>query len=214
MYPEAISEPLWELLGDLNTVPGIRSAYLGGGTALALQLGHRTSDDLDFFVNEAFSEPSFLPALQERGLHANVLNRTSRHTEFMVRSVKIDVVREQVALKCPLLQVRQDLTGIRMADAMDIGRMKLVAIGTRGGKKDFIDVYCLTRERMTLESLIETAMEENRGVSYSKVLFLKGLVDFEEADSEPDPRLLWNITWQEVRKSLASEIREIARRII
>jgi hypothetical protein len=131
----------------------------------------------------------------------------------MVRSVKIDLVREQVALKYPLVQVRPDLSGIRMADAMDIGRMKLMAIGSRGGKKDFIDVYCLTRERLTLESLIETAMGENRGVSYSKVLFLKGLVDFEEADAEPDPRLLWNITWQEVKKSLASEIKEIARRI-
>jgi len=72
-----------------------------------------------------------------------------------------------------------------------------------------VDIYLFTN----VPFLIETAMEEDRGVSCSKVLFLKGLVDFEEADAEPDPRLLWNITWQEVKRSLASEIKEIARRI-
>jgi hypothetical protein len=43
---------------------------------------------------------------------------------------------------------------------------------------------------ITLESIIGSAMDEGRGVRYSKLLFLKGLVDFEEADQEPDPRMI------------------------
>ena len=66
-----------------------------------------------------------------------------------------------------------------MADARDIGRMKLFAIGSRGSKKDFVDLFCLTRDITNLESLIAIAESEHKGLKYSKLLFLKGLVDFQ-----------------------------------
>ncbi|MBW2046977.1 MAG: hypothetical protein JRJ09_00410 [Deltaproteobacteria bacterium] len=50
---------------------------------------------------------------------------------------------------------------------------------SRGRRKDFVDLFCLTRDTIDLSSLIALSMEENLGVRYSKLLFLKGLVDFE-----------------------------------
>ena len=187
MHTEAISDPLWEIVKSLDDIPEIASAYLGGGTGLALQLGHRISDDLDFFVSEVFDERAFLNGLQQRGLQALVMSQTPRHTTLTLRSFKIDLIKEQIPLKFPLRRIRPEFKHLTMADAIDIGRMKLLSIGSRGSKKDFIDLYCLTKEKVTLPSLIEMAMEENRGVRYSKLLFLKGLVDFEEAELEPDP---------------------------
>lgn len=45
MFTEAISAPLLKLIERLNSIPDMASFYLGGGTALALQLGHRKSED-------------------------------------------------------------------------------------------------------------------------------------------------------------------------
>lgn len=40
----------------VSDVAEIKKAYLAGGTALALQIGHRMSVDLDFFTTEEFNE--------------------------------------------------------------------------------------------------------------------------------------------------------------
>jgi len=57
------------------------------------------------------------------------------------------------------------------------------------------------------------AMEEDHGIRYSKLLFLKGLVDFEEADQEGELPILWDISWKEVKKCLIDEVKHIARKI-
>lgn len=59
MDSKAISDSLWNLLQRLNAIPEIKCSYLGGGTALALQLKHRISEDLDFFILEGFDDFSF-----------------------------------------------------------------------------------------------------------------------------------------------------------
>lgn len=50
MHSQAISNALWDLLCILNAIPQIESCYLGGGTALAVHLEHRVSEDLDFLT--------------------------------------------------------------------------------------------------------------------------------------------------------------------
>ena len=56
-------------------------------------------------------------------------------------------------------------------------------------------------------------MEEDHGVRYSRLLFLKGLVDFEEADRDADLTLLWDIGWEQVKKGLTMKVRQIAEKI-
>lgn len=213
MYPEAISDPIWELLKRLNLIPDMSFSYLGGGTALALQLGHRKSDDLDFFVTEEFDDLAFRRNVQLEGLDTLVVNQTPNHTELMIQSIKVDFIKERIPLKFPLKALHRQTENIMIADPRDIGRMKIMAIGSRGSKKDFIDLYCLTRKIITLESLIMVAMEEDQGVKYSKLLFLKGLVDFEEAEREGDLTMIWDISWEEVKNSLIDEVKKIAKKI-
>jgi hypothetical protein len=191
----------------------MKSCYLGGGTALALQLGHRISDDLDFFVVEEFDHLSFETAIKSKSLDTLVLNHSFGHTELIIQSVKVDLIRERIPLKFPPKPIDSQMENIRMADPRDIGRMKILSIGSRGSKKDFVDLYCLTRKVIPLDSLLTLAMEEDRGVRYSKLLFLKGLVDFEEADRDADLRLLWDIGWEEVKQALTDEVRQIAETI-
>jgi hypothetical protein len=213
MYTKAISDPIWELLSRLNPIPDMTYSYLGGGTALALQLGHRRSEDLDFFVTEEFNDLSFKQNIQLEKLDTVVVNQTPNHTEMMIQSIKVDFIRERIPLKFPLKPIHSQTKRINMADSRDIGRMKIISIGSRGSKKDFVDLYCLTRKIMTLESLIMMAMEEDRGLKYSKLLFLKGLVDFEEAELEGDLAMIWDLGWEEVKGGLMEDVKKIAKKI-
>jgi len=122
-------------------------------------------------------------------------------------------MKELVPLRFPLKRIRQSLKGLKMADAKDIGRMKLLAIGSRGSKKDFVDVYCLTRKVISLERLIGMAATEDRRIRFNRLLFLKGLIDFDEADKEEDPVMMWPLSWDEVKDTLRKEVRTIARAI-
>ena len=213
MYSEAISDSVWNLLHRLNSIAQMKSCYLGGGTALALQLGHRISEDLDFFVVEEFDHLSFETAIQSKSLNTLVLNHSFGHTELIIQSVKVDLIRERIPLKFPPKPIDSRMENLRMADPRDIGRMKILSIGSRGSKKDFVDLYCLTRKVIPLGSLLTLATEEDHGVRYSKLLFLKGLVDFEEADRDADLTLIWDIAWEEVKQGLTDEVRQIAEKI-
>lgn len=212
MYTEAISDRLWGLLKRLSAFPEMKFAYLGGGTALSLQLGHRKSEDLDFFLINEFDELAFMRDIQRSGLDTLVINQTSNHTQLMIQSSKVDLIQSRMPLKFTLKAIHPETANLKMADAKDIGRMKIMAIGSRGSKKDFVDLYCLTREIIPLESLIAMAMEEDRGIRYSKLLFLKGLVDFEEADLEGDVSMIWDKSWGEIKGSLKDEVKEIAKK--
>ena len=212
MYTEAISDHLWGLLKRLSAFPEMKFAYLGGGTALSMQLGHRKSEDLDFFLIDEFDELAFMGSIQRSGLDTLVINQTSNHTQLMIQSSKVDLIQSRMPLKFTLKVIHPETANLKMADAKDIGRMKIMAIGSRGSKKDFVDLYCLTREIIPLESLIAMAMEEDRGIRYSKLLFLKGLVDFEEADLEGGVSMIWDKSWDEIKGSLKEEVKEIAKK--
>ena len=210
MHTETISNALWQLLRRLDGFPGLKKGYLGGGTALALQLGHRKSEDLDFFFPEPFNAQALVRELGRWDEAITVLTQTSRHTEMMVQSLKVDFISEQLPLTRPTLSIHREIKNLNMADAVDIGRMKLLTIGSRGGRKDFVDLFCLTRDMISLKALIALTIEENRGIRYNKLLFLKGLVDFEAADQEPDPVMIWDMDWENVKKCLITEVKQIA----
>jgi hypothetical protein len=137
---------------------------LGGGTALALQLEHRISEDLDLFITEGFDDLAFKKAIQRKALNVFVVNQTPNHLELMLQSIKVDLIRERIPLKFPLKSIDSRIENLKMADSRDIGRMKIMSIGSRGNKKDFVDLYCLTRKIIPLETLLALAMEEDHGI--------------------------------------------------
>ena len=134
MYSETISDSVWDLLHRLNSMTQMKFYYLGGGTALALQLGHRMSEDLDFFVAEELDHLSFERAIKSKGLDTLVLNQTLDHTELIIQFVRVDLIRERIPLKFPLKPIDSRIPNLKMADLRDIGRMKLLSIGSRSCK--------------------------------------------------------------------------------
>lgn len=130
-----------ELLNNLSQLPSISDMRLVGGTALALQYGHRKSVDLDFLGVLDCELEELEDELRSLG---NVCrNRTTKTIRiYQINGVKVDFVdyrRYSWIDKC----VCEDK--IRLASPKDIAVMEINAIEGRGSKKDFIDIYFLLK---------------------------------------------------------------------
>jgi len=210
VHSKAISDAVWRLLLGLSGLESMQSGYLAGGTGLAMQLGHRVSEDLDFFFSEQPDYHDVLTELSTMSVNAIVMSQTPGHCELMINRIKVDLIRERIPLRFFRKTFVVEHMKLRLADPRDIGRQKLFAIGSRGSKKDFMDLYCLTRSVLPLEDLLALVVEEQGTVRFNRLLFLKGLIDFEEADRDPPPVLLWDLSWERVKSDLTAEVKRLA----
>src|SRR3989344_6987024 len=63
MFTKTLLPDTFRAIQLATGVPEIKKAYLAGGTALALQIGHRISVDLDFFTKQEFNETQLMTKL-------------------------------------------------------------------------------------------------------------------------------------------------------
>ncbi|GHT73813.1 hypothetical protein AGMMS50262_05560 [Bacteroidia bacterium] len=138
------------LLKRLQQEPLLKDLRLVGGTALALQLGHRHSVDLDFFGKIEEDGVQIANQLKKNGFEVELKYDTKKNIKvFLIDGVKVDMVNY------PFEWIDKPIEeeGVRMVSLKDIAAMKLSAITNRGTKKDFIDVYTLLQHFSLKEML-------------------------------------------------------------
>lgn len=181
----------------------LRDFYLSGGTALSLQLGHRESEDLDFF-----SQKSFDPELLQQDL---VKYGNLTQTELAKGTVNtfIDGVKLQF-LEYPydLIKPKVEWKSIQLSSIEDIACTKLQTIGMRGSKKDFIDLYFLL-EKYSLAELFKFLDSKYQQIDYSKIHIMKSLVYFQDAEHQPMPRMHKKISWDDVKKTMTKSVKGV-----
>ena len=131
-----------ELLKGLSSRPEMSGLRLVGGTALALQYGHRQSIDLDFFGTLAVEQDDIIEMFSSMGSFT-IHNRTKRILQGALRGIKVDVIDYS---QYPWIDAAVVEDGITLASPRDIAAMKINAIEGRGTRKDFIDIYFLLQE--------------------------------------------------------------------
>jgi hypothetical protein len=155
--------------------------YLAGGTALALQKGHRDSVDFDFFTPDAFDAVH----LQQE------LNVLLKDYEIVVTQTELNtlslLVNESIQLsffsyQYPLVEPLVETPNIRLASIIDIGCMKLSAILSRSTLKDYVDLFVILHD-ITLKDLLKAASKKFPTIDSN--VFLKALVYFEDIEDEP-----------------------------
>jgi hypothetical protein len=108
----------------------------------------------------------------------------------------------------PVVDPLQEPFGERqlaVASAADLGLMKLAAIVSRGGRRDFVDLYLLCRQ-LPLAHLLERAPEKFGHVGDFSLQALKGLADTAAAAGEPMPALAIDLDWAEVESWVTREV--------
>ena len=130
MFEHAVDPRLLLLIQRLSRVVDVCSRfYLAGGTGLALQFGHRRSDDLDFFSATPFDVERIARAVIELG--GRILAQEEGTIHGIIDGVKVSFL----FYPYPVLYPFQSVEGFDMASVGDIACMKAIAISQRGEKK-------------------------------------------------------------------------------
>ena len=199
MYPESINAKTRHVLEKIKKSGLAQNFYLAGGTALAIQLGHRESIDLDFFYREEFSNSKLKEELSKIGDYF-LTSEEEGTLHGTLDDVKVSFLKYNYdQLYSPL-----EFEGINLADLRDIAAMKIDAISSRGSKKDFMDLYFLL-EKYSLVELMAFFEKKFKNIHYNKLHILKSITFFVEAENDPLPMMLKNVSWENVKKKIEEE---------
>jgi len=178
--------------------------YLAGGTALALQIGHRTSLDFDFYTKRKFV-PKKLHQLIERKFKRVILLGKAEQTLI----AKIDgVATSFFHYPYPLIFSTVRYQNFPpLVSKEDIAAMKIIAISDRGTKRDFIDIYFLLKE-FSLKEIFDFV--KKKYPNFNIYVGLRGLTYFVDAEKEQKRRLylFHSVSWSKIKKFLIKEVRK------
>ncbi|MEO0116757.1 MAG: nucleotidyl transferase AbiEii/AbiGii toxin family protein [candidate division WOR-3 bacterium] len=210
MFEVVLTNSSRNILLNLNDELNRLKFYLGGGSGLALQLGHRISEDLDFFTNEKF-QPEIL---------ANYLATKFRYEETMVsegtlycllNEVKVSFIYYPISCLYPPIEFHK----IKVADWRDLIAEKFKTLSQRGSKRDFYDIYFgYTLGNLTISDGIAILKKRFAGTGINYYHILKSLVYFEDADKEPELILLKPVAWETVKNFFRQNLYEFERYLL
>jgi len=198
LHFKTIDPPALGLLNSLMELPALLETRLVGGTALALQIGHRQSVDIDLFGISLGDENELEEQIFSLG-NVVAVRKTSNIHIWMINGIKVDIVK----YPHPWISELLNENNLRLARVKDIAAMKLAAITGRGSKKDFIDIYFLLK-KFSLKEMIDFYLEKYKDAS--TFLLVRSLGYFKDADSEREPFMIKRIKWTEVKSTISKEL--------
>ena len=192
---ETVSEEMRQLMQVFSRTKIGKNFYLAGGSALAIQLGHRRSIDLDYF-SPSEDIPSIREPLRDAfGSFNPILADTSwGNLVFLANGVRVRFYGYGFPLVAPL----REIEGTNLASIPDIGLMKLDALQSRTSRKDFYDLYAIA-QTISLRKLLNFAPKKYANSRDFESQVVKRFSFFERAENEADPLLLTDISWEEVK---------------
>jgi len=164
MHIEILSREQDELLKFISTFR--RSFYLVGGTAIALQLGHRQSIDFDLFTSSKIKVLTLRRQVEQSGFSCKLLGADIDQIHFILNNVKVTFFAYPYPVEHPVMLA--DV--ISMPSLLSLAAMKAFALGRRAKWKDYVDLYFLLRNHF---SVTDICLEANRifGTGFSDRLF-------------------------------------------
>lgn len=201
---QTVAPDTLELLKTIASKPEMKGFRLVGGTALALQYGHRQSVDLDFFGSPTVSQEDTIDVLSSLG-NITIHNRTDKILQVVLRGIKVDVIdySRYGWIDPPVVD-----DGIVLASPRDIAAMKINAIEGRGSRKDFVDIYMLL-QHYTLGELLD--FYSMKYPNYSIFRALLSLTYFDDAETQAMPKMFIPQTWEEIKAYISDKVKECNR---
>ena len=206
IHVDILNDAQREVIAYLGKALAHSDFYLAGGTAAALQLGHRSSMDLDWFI-EKLGDPEILFRML-----------TSCNIDFEIQSVSTETVYLTIntieasfmGYNYPLIQPKifWPEHGIHLAGLDDIACMKLSAIALRGSRKDFVDLHYLIRHARPLKDYLQLYGKKYKNRDIGHVV--RSLVYFADAESEPPLKMIKPLNWQHLKADFEKWVKDLA----
>jgi predicted nucleotidyltransferase component of viral defense system len=195
---EILTDAQKRVLARLSRVLKDTDFYLAGGTALALHLGHRMSQDFDWFIPRMGETEKLLTLLSSHGIEFTVMAIDIETCYVMIENIQVSFLRYDYPLLQPPILFPE--YGVPLASLDDISAMKLAAIASRGARKDFVDLYFLFQTYRPLEDCLNLYQKkfESRDIGH----VIRSLVYFENAELEPEVMMTKPLSWDKLKKDM------------
>lgn len=205
MFTKALLPNTLRALKLASKLTIIKKSYLAGGTALALHLGHRLSEDLDFFTNHAIDEKIMVSDLKK--LPDFIEEGTAWRTVWgKIGDIKISLFYYQY----PLIKKLINFEGLQILDKADIAAMKIHAVEDRGTKRDFIDLFFLAKE-FTFEQILKFYDQKYGILNEHLYGVLRSLDYFADAEIDSMPNMTKKVSWEEVKEFFRKQTIKLAK---
>lgn len=206
MFESVLTPEIQAIIDLISRWPPLPNFYLSGGTAAALQIGHRISNDLDFFCQDDFRHQDHTRSL--RALGRFVVDYTDVNTLVgRLNEIKVGFFHYPYRLLKPPRRWRS----LKIASLEDIACSKIDAISSRGKRRDFIDLYFIMKAlRLGLDELFQAFEKKYSREQHNLVHIRKSLVFFIDAEEDPDPQLLVEYSWEQCKSFFIRHIRDLA----
>ena len=190
LYYDTVSTPLLSILRRLMSAEVLNDFRLVGGTALALQRGHRMSVDIDLFTDLDYANMPVADMRNylekefpvHRGTESMDMPANGYHiflSEGQEPPIKVDFFYTE-----PFIFPAIEEDGLRIADQREIAAMKLGVIGNQiYRQKDYWDVHDLL-EDYSLSEMIQWALQRDP-YSFTKEDIIKGLQQVNQVEESP-----------------------------
>lgn len=209
-YPNILNAKQVKTLTDLSFLEKL-GFYLAGGTALALQLGHRTSLDFDFYNPKHFSSLDLYEKFED--IFKDQTVKISHQKDTLLCKVN-DVDLSFFWYKYRLIEKSTVYRGILLASLKDIASMKLVAVGHRPAKRDYIDIFYLLK-KFTIKDLFSFAHKKYPNFnSYLSIRALSYFEDLEDSSQRSTAILDPNFSWPKTKNKIFEEVKKYQLSII
>lgn len=200
MFTKTLSPVAQRALAILGKSGFLKDAYLAGGSALALHLGHRYSLDFDFFSTMLLDSKNIVLELNKIGHFEK--EQVSKDTILG----KFNTIKFSLFFyNYPLIAKWRQLFGIKIADPKDIAAMKAVAIMDRGTKRDFVDLYFLVKAGFTIEQIFKIYDKKYKKLANNIFSLIKSLQYFVDAEKTEMPRMIKKVSWEEIKHFFEKE---------
>lgn len=170
---KGIAKHTQQIIEPVSRLDCLKGWTLVGGTALAIQLGHRLSEDLDFMRWQTHKGermdvdwPQIRKELETVAEIQSMDILDHNHVEFIVAGVKFSFYARES--KSPVNHTVPFLNHIVLADMEAIAAMKMEVMLRRSKFRDYYDLYCIFQQQPDVMKFVRAAGEYSNHTLKSK----------------------------------------------
>ncbi len=208
MHLEALKSKQKEIFEKLNKFPGF---YLAGGTALALQIGHRISVDFDLFYKKEIPA-NLLQKIKRvfKDFKVKIILNHSEQLSVAIDGVKLDFVK----YKFPLITGLRGIKGVKIASVSEIAAMKAHTLNYRGTYKDYVDLYFILKNKHSTLKQIKKIAEAKYKDDFNFRLFLEQAIYLKDIKIDKIKFLKEEIDKKKIEDLFQREIKKYKKEIL
>ena len=202
-----LTESQKTVLDSLTSALKKTDFYMAGGTALALQIGHRLSIDFDWFTSRIDDPETIFSIMKSHGINFRIVNVSYETIYIEIEGVQVSFIGYDYHMLCPYNNFTYNEKTLKLASIDDIACMKLSAIASRGSRKDFVDLYFIINKFRSLNEYLQLYIKkfQNRDIGH----VIRSLVYFEDAESEFEIVCRSSYQWKELKKKFETWVKNI-----